>query len=155
MKKNRRSLLIGVMAGVAVFALAQMRAFAQTTTPTATTTTSMLLVPEKPAASAHDHAMTSAPAAQQTATPQHMRKGMSMHKPDWSKMPTGSANTTVQPLDASTVPKFVNQLTRPATFVPSGTKFDRQLGRNVPIVQVTENTIFQQVLPPGFPKTKM
>jgi FtsP/CotA-like multicopper oxidase with cupredoxin domain len=143
------------MAGAVVFVLAQMCAFAQTATTKATTTTSMLLVPEKPVADAHAHSMASAPSAQQTATPQHMRRGMSMHKPDWSKMPTGSANTAVQPLDASTVPKFVNQLTRPATFVSSGTKFDRQLGKNVPLYQVTENTIFQQVLPPGFPKTKM
>ncbi len=159
MKRNRSNILKGAMAGVVVFALVQMCAFAQTATTTATTTTSMLLVPEKPVATAHAHGTASAPAAPQTAAPQHMRKGMSMHKPDWSKMPTGVATTTggapVTPLDASTVPKFVNQLTRPATFVPSGTKFDRQLGRNVPIIQVTENTIFQQVLPPGFPKTKM
>ena len=155
MKKSRRDVLIGAMAGVVVFALAQMCAFAQTATKPAPTTASMLLAPITPVADAHAHSMASAPSAQQTATSQHMRKGMSMHKPNWATMPTGSANTAVQPLDASTIPKFVNQLTRPATFVPSGTKFDRQLGRNVPLYQVTENTIFQQVLPPGFPKTKM
>ena len=155
MKKSRRDVLIGAMAGVVVLALAQMCAFAQTATKPAPTTASMLLAPITPVADAHAHSMASAPSAQQTATSQHMRKGMSMHKPNWATMPTGSANTAVQPLDASTIPKFVNQLTRPATFVPSGTKFDRQLGRNVPLYQVTENTIFQQVLPPGFPKTKM
>jgi FtsP/CotA-like multicopper oxidase with cupredoxin domain len=149
-----------ILTGVLLFALAQMCAFAQTATTPATTTTSMLLVPEKPVADAHAHSTASTTAAQQTTPPQHMRKGMSMHKPDWSKMPTGVAatttgGTTVTPLDPSTVPKFVNQLTRPATFVASGTKFDRQLGKNIPLYQVTENTIFQQVLPPGFPKTKM
>ncbi|HZD94627.1 MAG TPA: hypothetical protein VE133_10265, partial [Candidatus Sulfotelmatobacter sp.] len=155
MKKSRRDILIGAMASVVLFALAQMCAFAQT----ASTTTSMLLAPETPVAAAHTHdaAANTAPqppAAPQTA-PAHMRRGMSMHKPNWALQPTGSANTAVTPLDASTIPKFVNQLTRPATFVASGTKFDRQLGKNVPIYQVTENTIFQQVLPSGFPKTKM
>ena len=162
MKKSRRDIFRGAMAGAVIFALAQMCAFAQTATQPATTTTSMLLAPAGPGATPHAHNAASATAAtaQQTATPQHMRKGMSMHKPNWSKMPTGVAvtntgGTTVTPLDPNTIPKFVNQLTRPATFVPSGTKFDRQLGRNVPLYQVTENTIFQQVLPPGFPKTKM
>src|SRR5882762_2076518 len=153
MKKSRRDLSIGALAGAFVFALAQMCAFAQT----ATTTTSMLLAPKKPVATAHAHSMASAPSAQQTATPQHMRKGMSMHKPDWSKMPTGVAATngatTVTPLDPNTIPKFVNQLTRPATFVASGTKFDPQLGRNVPLYNVTEVQTTQQILPPGFPRT--
>jgi len=62
--------------------------------------------------------------------PQHHRHGMSMHVRNWMKTPTGSADSTVTPLDPNTVPKFVNQLTRPATFVSVGTKFDRQLGRN-------------------------
>ncbi len=87
--------------------------------------------------------------------PQHHRHGMSMHVRNWMQTPTGSANPTVTPLDPNTVPKFVNQLTRPATFVPVGTKFDPQLGRNVPLYDVTENTIYQQILPPGFPKTKV
>src|SRR5689334_3415313 len=155
MKKSRHDFSIGAMAIVLVLALAQTCTFAQTATPTTNTTTSMLLVPENPVAGAHAHNGASATAAQQTAPPQHMRKGMSMHKPNWATMPTGVANTAVQPLDASTIPKFVNQLTRPATFVSTGTKFDRQLGRNVPLYQVTENTIFQQILPPPFPKTKM
>jgi FtsP/CotA-like multicopper oxidase with cupredoxin domain len=161
MKKSRRDLSIGAMAGVLVFALAQMCAFAQTANTTATTTTSMLLAPAGPGATPHAHNAASATTATaQTAAPQHMRKGMSMHKPDWSKMPTGVAattngGTTVTPLDPNTIPKFVNQLTRPATFVSTGTKFDRTIGKNVPLYQVTENTIFQQILPPGFPKTKM
>jgi len=78
-----------------------------------------------------------------------------MHVTNWMKTPTGSADSTVTPLDPNTVPKFVNQLTRPATFVSVGTKFDRQLGRNVPLYDVTEMTIHQQILPPGFPKTKV
>src|SRR5260370_9234596 len=78
-----------------------------------------------------------------------------MHVRNWMNPPTGSADPTVTPLDPNTVPKFVNQLTRPATFVPVGTKFDRQLGRNVPLYDVTENTIYQQILPPGFPNTKV
>jgi len=87
--------------------------------------------------------------------PQHPRHGMSMHVKDWMKTPTGSADPTVTPLDPNTVPKFVNQLTRPATFVPVGTKFDKSLGRNIPLYDVTERTIYQQILPPGFPKTKV
>src|SRR5437764_7895371 len=91
-------------------------------------------------------ATTTAAQTAQSKSATHMRKGMSMHVPDWSKMPTGVATTntsttTVTPLDPNTIPKFVNQLTRPATFVPSGTKFDRQLGRDIPLYQVTENTI--------------
>jgi FtsP/CotA-like multicopper oxidase with cupredoxin domain len=77
---------------------------------------------------------------------------------NWALQPTGVVNTggvVVTPLDPNTIPKFVNQLTRPATFVPSGTKFDRTIGRNVPLYQVVENITFQQVLPPGFPRTKM
>src|SRR5260370_37128851 len=87
--------------------------------------------------------------------PQHPRHGMSMHVKDWMKTPTGSAAPTVTPLDHNTVPKFVNQMTRPATFVPVGTKFDKSLGRNIPLYDVTERTIYQQILPPGFPKTKV
>src|SRR5215831_14642514 len=97
-------------------------------------------------------------ASAQNQTPQHHfqhRHGMSMHVRNWMKTPTGSADPTVTPLDPNTVPKFVNQLTRPATFVPVGTKFDPQLGRSVPLYDVTEETVFQQILPPGFPKTKI
>jgi FtsP/CotA-like multicopper oxidase with cupredoxin domain len=167
--KNRKTLVLtlGILAGV-ILVLAQASSFAQTATAT---TTSMLFAPEKPvtdsaatpaaapAAAPNPHAahtMNMAPGNQATGL---RRKGMSMHVPDWSKRPTGVAATNngvqVTPLDPNTIPKFVNQLTRPATFVPSGTKFDRQLGRNVPLYQVTENVVFQQILPPGFPKTKI
>src|SRR5260370_33001000 len=80
---------------------------------------------------------------------------MSMHVRNWMNTPTGSADPTVTPLDPNTVPKFVNQMTRPATFVPVGTKFDKSLGRTIPLYDVTERTIYQQILPPGFPKTKV
>src|SRR5580765_107363 len=158
MKKSRRDTLKGAMAGVVVLALAQMCAFAQTATPAAsTTTTSMLLASEKPVAAAHAHsaATSAAAAAQTTKKPRGMAH---RHVKNWALQPTGVANTsgtTVTPLDPNTIPKFVNQLTRPATFVASGTKFDRQLGKNVPLYQVTENITFQQILPFGFPKTKM
>src|SRR5215470_13973342 len=82
-----------------------------------------------------------------------MRDSPHMHVKNWMLQPTGIQG--VQPLDPNTVPKFVNQLTVPPTFVPVGTKFDRSLGRNVPLYEVTENIVFQQILPPGFPKTKV
>jgi FtsP/CotA-like multicopper oxidase with cupredoxin domain len=158
MKKSRRDTLKGAMAGVVVLALAQMCAFAQTATPAAsTTTTSMLLASEKPVAAAHAHgaATSAAAAAQTTKKPRGMAH---RHVKNWALQPTGVANTsgtTVTPLDPNTIPKFVNQLSRPATFVTNQTKFDRQLGRNIPLYQVTENITFQQVLPSTFPKTKM
>ena len=76
-----------------------------------------------------------------------------MHVKNWMLQPTGIPG--VQPLDPNTVPKFVNQLSRPPVFVPVGTKFDPSIGRDVPLYEVTENTVFQQILPPGFPKTKI
>jgi len=182
MKRNRHSILISAMAGVLVFALAQMCAFAQTATKPATTTTSMLLVPEKPVADAAAtkdaaatpaaapakaaanphaaHTMDMAPAQSTTqGKPLFSRMGKTMKMRPWATMPTGVAATNngvpVTPLDPNTVPKFVNQLTRPATFVPIGTKFDRQLGSRVPLYQVTMDTVFQQILPSGFPKTKI
>jgi spore coat protein A, manganese oxidase len=145
---------------VVLFSFAQVFASAQTVT---TSATSMLLPPEKPVAdaaaqsnagSAAHHA--SAPAAAQQSQPSLMhRTGMRHGLKNWATMPTGSTNTAVTPLDPNTVPKFVNQLTRPATFVPVGTKFDQSLGRKVPLYDVTEHITFQQILPPGFPKTKI
>src|SRR5262244_776416 len=76
-----------------------------------------------------------------------------MHVKNWMLQPTGIPG--VQPLDPNTVPKFKNQLSRLPTFVPVGTKFDKSLGRDVPLYEVTENIVFQQILPPGFPKTKI
>ncbi|HKF23996.1 MAG TPA: multicopper oxidase domain-containing protein [Candidatus Angelobacter sp.] len=108
-----------------------------------------------PAANPHaGHAMDMA-APQSPSNVGRQRKGMSMHVQHWMTLPTGSTNPTVTPLDPNTVPKFVNQLTRPATFVTNQTKFDPQLGRNVPLYDVTEVETTQQILPPGFPRTKI
>src|SRR5712692_4776323 len=76
-----------------------------------------------------------------------------MHVKNWMLQPTGISG--VQPLDPNTVPKFVNQLSRPPVFVPTGSKFDPSTGRDIPLYEVVENTVFQQILPPGFPKTKI
>jgi FtsP/CotA-like multicopper oxidase with cupredoxin domain len=147
------------MACVVLFTLAQVRAFAQTDTKPVPTTTSMLLAPATPVADAHSHGSSASvaqpPAGQSTkpAKPLFSRMGKTMKMRPWATMPTGVANTNVQPLDPNTVPKFVNQLTRPATFAPIGTQFDRQLGKNVPLYQVTMVQTTQQILPPGFPKT--
>jgi spore coat protein A len=130
MKRNRRNVLVVKTFGVLLFA---------------TLTSSMLW----------SQANTVAPAQQSQQAHTKHRGGMKMHVQNWAKLPTGSSNTAVTPLDPNTVPKFVNQLTRPATFVPVGTKFDPQLGKNVPLYEVTEVTTFQQILPPGFPKTKI
>jgi len=151
MRNFQRSLppyAVIILAGV-ILVLAQTASFAQT----ATATTSMLLAPATPVASGHAHNMatSSAPAAQSQPIPHKDRKHM--HVKNWMTQPNGLSG--VAPLDPSTVPKFVNQLTRPATFVPIGTKFDRSIGRNVPLYEVTENIVFQQILPPGFPKTKI
>src|SRR5258708_2020821 len=97
--------ILGITAG-AILALAQTAGFAQTTPAT----TSMLLKPPIPVASAHAHS--SAAPAQSTPTPL-IRRGMKMHVQNWAKLPTGSSNTAVTPLDPNTIPKFVNQLTRP------------------------------------------
>ena len=169
--KIRKKILytIGILAAV-VLVLAQASSFAQS----ATATTSMLLVPEKPvadstaaaaaapAAAANPHAAHTMNMGTQTTPSGLMRKGMSMHVPDWTKRPTGVAATNtggvqVVPLDPALVAqhKFENQLTRPATFVPIGSKFDPQLGKNVPLYQVTMDTVFQQILPPEFPRTKI
>lgn len=160
MKTSRHNIFLGAMACVVLFTLAQMCAFAQTATKPAPTATSMLLAPTMPA-SAHAHSSTTsaAPATAQSKPPKPtMRRGMAMRMPDWSKMKTGVVNTggtIVTPLDPNTIPKFANQLIRPPTFVTNQTKFDPTIGQNIPLYQVTENTVFLQILPPGFPKTKM
>jgi spore coat protein A, manganese oxidase len=136
---------LGIMAAI-ILILVQTSSFAQTVT----TSTSMLLPAAGPVADAHAHS----PAVAAPATAQSKPKmGSHRHVKNWMLQPTGI--TGVGPLDPNTVPKFVNQLTRPPVFVPIGTKFDPTIGRNVPLYEVTENIIFQQILPPGFPKTKV
>src|SRR5215471_2815073 len=117
---------IAILAGV-ILGPVPSGSFAQTAT-----TTSMLHAPANPA-NAHGSAASVVPAAsttqqaQQTQTHRIHRGGMTMHVQNWATLPTGSTNPAVKPLDPNTIPKFVNQLTRPATFVPVGTKFDRSL----------------------------
>lgn len=135
---------LGIIAG-AVLALAQTAGFAQT----APAAQSMLMDPPLPVAGAHAHS-SAAPAAQTTMSHKDRKH---MHVKNWMLQPNGLSG--VAPLDPSTVPKFVNQLSRPPVFVSTGTKFDRSLGRNVPLYEVTENAVLQQILPPGFPKTKV
>ncbi len=172
--KRRRTILLSVLCCVMAFALAHTSAFAQSASPSNTngttpsqpsiTTTSMLVAPAQPAAGGHAHhavdalsALNDAPPAQagQHHSSAFHRTGMRHGLKNWAAMPTGSSNPAVTPLDPNTVPKFVNQLTRPATFVPIGTKFDPTIRQNVPLYQVTMDTVFQQILPPGFPKTKI
>src|SRR5262252_10929088 len=139
-----------ILPGV-VLALALTASFAQTSTRT---TTSVLLSPAVPTLAAHSHDMApgTAPAGAQ-APPKAHKDRPHMHVKNWMTQPNGLSG--VPPLDPSTVPKFVNQLTSPPVFVSSGTKFDRTIRQSVPLYEVTEDIIFQQILPPGFPKTKV
>ena len=84
--------------------------------------------------------------------PQH-RDRKHMHVKNWMEQPTGKPG--VSPLDPATVPKFVNQLPRLPVFVPVGTKRESSTGKNLPLYEVTEKAIYQQILPPGFPKTQV
>lgn len=61
------------------------------------------------------------------------------------------SQTTVEPLDPTTIPKYVNQLTIPATYVPKVIKQYGKVIRHEYTVDVME--FKQQILPPGFPKT--
>ena len=140
---------IRILLGVIV-ALAVTASFAQT----ATRTTNALLAPESPIPSAHSHdlAQGTAPPVAQNQHKAH-RDRAHMHVKNWLKQPNGLIG--VAPLDPANVPKFVNQLTRPPVFVPVSVKFDPTIGKFVPLYEVTENIVFQQILPPGFPKTKV
>jgi len=75
-----------------------------------------------------------------------------MHMKNWALEPTGIPG--VFPLDPRTIPKWVNQLTKPPVHVPVGTRREPSTGRNLPLYEVTEKTIQAQMLPPGFPTTK-
>jgi FtsP/CotA-like multicopper oxidase with cupredoxin domain len=76
-----------------------------------------------------------------------------MHMKNWALEPTGIPG--VFPLDPTTIPKFANQLTRPPVHVPVGTRREPGTGKNLPLYDVTAKDIKQQVLPPGFPTTKV
>src|SRR5499427_6648980 len=80
------------------------------------------------------------------------RNSKHMHVKNWMLEPTGA--TGVLPLDPNTIPKFKNQLIRMPTFVPIGTKREPSTGRNLPLYEVTEETVQIPLLPQGFPTTK-
>src|SRR5215468_1522609 len=64
-----------------------------------------------------------------------------------------TAAATPTPLDPAAIPKFVNQLVKPPTFVPL--LLPGAGGQVVTRYDVTALAIRQQLLPPGFPSTKV
>ena len=64
-----------------------------------------------------------------------------MHMKNWMLEPTGIPG--VGPLDPTTIPKWVNQLTKPPVHVPVA-----QQG-NIPLYDVSARAIRLQLLPPG------
>src|SRR5215831_6924586 len=70
-----------------------------------------------------------------------------MHMRNWALEPTGIPG--VSPLDPTTIPKFVSELTKPPVFVPD------DLEQRTPHYTVTYKAIRQQLLPPGFPSTQV
>lgn len=101
-------------------------------------------------ASAQQPTMTMPMPSQSQATHRDSRH---MHMKNWALEPTGIPG--VFPLDPTTIPRFVNQLTKPPVHVPVGTRREPGTGNNLPLYEVSERTIQQQVLPPGFPTTKL
>jgi spore coat protein A len=89
----------------------------------------------------------------QSETQMSHRNRRHMHMKNWALEPTGVAG--VFPLDPTTIPQFVNQLTKPPVHVPVGTRREPSTGRNLPLYEVTEKAIQAQLLPPGFPTTKV
>jgi FtsP/CotA-like multicopper oxidase with cupredoxin domain len=69
-----------------------------------------------------------------------------MHMKNWMLEPTGIAG--VSPLDPTTIPKWVNQLTKPPVHVPVAQG-------NTPLYDVTAKAVRLPLLPPGFPLTKV
>src|SRR5262245_49401480 len=70
-----------------------------------------------------------------------------MHMRNWALEPTGKPG--ISPLDPTSIPKFVNELTKPPVFV-----VDNPGGRT-PHYTVSYKAIQQQLLPPGFPSTEV
>src|SRR5262245_12919507 len=88
-----------------------------------------------------------------SAQSQHKHLGSRhMHMKNWALEPTGIPG--VYPLDPRTIPKWVNQLTKPPVHVPVGTRREPSTGRNLPLYEITAKVIQAQMLPPGFPTTK-
>ena len=101
----------------------------------AATGSARLAVPEPATTAAHAQGM-------QHADRRHM------HMRNWALEPTGI--TGVSPLDPTTIPKFVNELTKPPVFVR-----DNAGSYGTPHYTVTYKKIQQQLLPPGFPTTQV
>ena len=94
----------------------------------------------------------SAPAASGPAVKAAHAAGMQhpdrrhMHMRNWSLEPTGIPG--VSPLDPTSIPKYVQDLTKPPVFV-------RDNNNGTPHYTVTYKKIQQQLLPPGFPSTRV
>src|SRR3984893_2474087 len=89
----------------------------------------------------------------QSETQMSHRNRRHMHMKNWALEPTGIPG--VFPLDPTTIPQFVNQLTKPPVHVPVGTRREPSTGNNLPLYEVSEKAIQAQILPPGFPTTKV
>lgn len=73
----------------------------------------------------------------------------------WSPTPTPipTPGPTAAPLDPLTIPKYVNQLTKPAVYVPKEIKnWGGKVTKQEYTVEVVD--FKQQMLPPGYPKTE-
>jgi len=76
-----------------------------------------------------------------------------MHMKNWMLEPTGIAGVT--PVDRASIPKYVTELTKPPIHVAVGTQTDPETGKKIPLYEVTEKVIQAQILPAGFPTTKV
>ena len=76
-----------------------------------------------------------------------------MHMKNWLLEPTGIAGVT--PMDPGTIPKYVTELTKPPIHVAVGTQTDPETGKKIPLYEVTAKEIQAQLLPAGFPTTKV
>lgn len=56
-----------------------------------------------------------------------------MHMKNWALEPTGIPG--VSPLDPTTIPRFVNQLTKPPVHVAVGTRREPSTGNNLPYMR--------------------
>src|SRR5215831_10045072 len=94
------------------------------------------------------------PTASVSAESQHKqhRDRPHMHMKNWAVIPTGIAG--VSPLDPTTIPKWVNQLTKPPVHVPVGTQREQSTHTLLPLYDIDQRVIQAQMLPPGFPTTK-
>ncbi len=70
-----------------------------------------------------------------------------MHVRNWALEPTGVPG--VSPLDPTTIPKFVSELTKPPVYVADNP------GSRIPHYTVTYKKIQQQLLPSGLPTTQV